>query len=212
MENTPHIFDLCRDEGSHCGEGIGTYEMSLESAREWSSDVDDLGISDKNNLEGSDDVNNLVKVKAAEEVQRKQAAKGTKRPSKLQQTISKWKSERQRFAREMPLTIEVFHQACFYLGAFYCTHIWSTSNRIHETVTGDTLFHLSAIHAFFDPFQGFLNFLVYQRPRFIQIQKHHPAFSRIKVALFVLRFTFMGGKNDASQTRVSTKNRNGVIK
>lgn len=110
----------------------------------------------------------------------------------LKKRFQTWKENRQTYAQEMPHTIEVFHQSCFYLGAFYCTHIWSTSNRIYEAITGGgSVFGLSAIHAFFDPFQGFLNFLVYQRPRYIRLRKQYPERSRRKILNSILRFSFM---------------------
>lgn len=108
-----------------------------------------------------------------------------------------WKSKRTQFTEEMPHTVEVFHQACFYLGVFYATHIWSTSNRIVQAISnGETVFPLIAAHSFFDPLQGFLNYFVYQRPRFLRVRRQYPEIGRMEALRRILRFTCQGDNPD----------------
>jgi hypothetical protein len=112
---------------------------------------------------------------------------------KLKSKLVRWKSRRSRYAEDMPRTHEVFRQACYYVGAFYCTHVWSTSNRIVQTISdGATVFPLIACHSFFDPFQGFMNYLVYQRPKYLQIRRRFPDIGRWEALVRVLRFSYMG--------------------
>jgi hypothetical protein len=91
-----------------------------------------------------------------------------------------------------PRTQEVFQQAMLYVSAFYFTHVWSTTTRIIQQLhPGRVYFQLAVVHSFCDPLQGFLNFLVYQRPRFRRIREHHPELSYFQVVRRVLRFSFL---------------------
>jgi len=93
--------------------------------------------------------------------------------------IERWKSRRSIYREDYPRSVEVMQQALCYLGAFYLTHVWSTSNRIVQFLNhGSTSFGLILMHSWFDPFQGFLNYLVYQRPRYLKIRKFCPDLSR----------------------------------
>ena len=93
--------------------------------------------------------------------------------------VKKWWKRRQVFVRDNPRTVEVQQQAAMYLLVFVVTHAWSTSNRIVQQLdkSGDTYFGLLVLHSFFDPLQGFLNFGVYMRPRYLKLRnnkaKHH---------------------------------------
>ena len=69
---------------------------------------------------------------------------------------------------------KVARQAFCYFGAFYLTWIWSTITRIIQSVSGETNFGIVLLTAIFLPFQGFLNFLVYIRPRFERYREQHP--------------------------------------
>jgi hypothetical protein len=123
--------------------------------------------------------------------------------------ISQWKKKREQYAEEMPHTVEVFQQACWFLGVFYCTHIWSTTNRIVQTFSGGgTVYPLLLLHSFFDPFQGFLNYLVYQRPRYLQIRRKTPEVGRLGAIRQTLHFSFYTKKmkraSDSKQSRFSS--------
>lgn len=72
---------------------------------------------------------------------------------------------------------KVARQACCYVGAFYLTWIWSTITRILQSVSGKTYFSIVLLTAIFLPFQGFLNFVVYVRPRFERYRERHREWS-----------------------------------
>lgn len=72
---------------------------------------------------------------------------------------------------------KVARQALCYVGAFYLTWIWSTLTRILQSAVGKTYFSLVLLTAIFLPFQGFLNFLVYVRPRLERYREQHPDWS-----------------------------------
>lgn len=84
-----------------------------------------------------------------------------------------WKERKALYQQENPKSTQVFHQALYYLGAFYMTHLFSTVNRILEQTRGESYFPLVVLHSFFDPLQGFLNFLVYRRPRYLRYRKQN---------------------------------------
>ena len=68
-------------------------------------------------------------------------------------------------------TRKVARQALCYIGAFYVTWIWSTLTRLTQSVSGNTYYWITLMTAIFLPFQGFLNFLVYMRPRYERYRK-----------------------------------------
>ncbi len=107
-----------------------------------------------------------------------------------------------------PRSTEVGKQAILYLIAFYLTHVFSTTNRIYQQVThGKRIYALIVIHSWFDPFQGMLNFIVYQRPRYMIVRKKHPHISRWGALVRVLHFSFMQSK---FQTRDQNNMNNGT--
>jgi hypothetical protein len=111
--------------------------------------------------------------------------------------IQRWIKQRREEQRMHKLyherSVEVAQQAFFYLLAFYWTHIWSTTNRIIQQVTHGkfSIFPLIIIHSFCDPLQGTLNFLVYQRPRYLVVRKKHPQLGRWGAIKLVLQFSFL---------------------
>jgi hypothetical protein len=180
---------------------------SVEDIFPAESSDDELDINSKAELETAEDekedfrkIHMLVKGNEEEEKEgeeKDEVPENRKPPAsvshKLKSKLVRWKSQRSRYAEDMPRTYEVFRQACCYLGAFYCTHVWSTSNRIVQTLSGGaTVFPLIACHSFFDPFQGFLNYLVYQRPRYLQIRRRFPDIGRWEALVRMLRFSYMG--------------------
>jgi hypothetical protein len=112
-----------------------------------------------------------------------------------------------------PRTQEVFEQAVLYVLAFYFTHVWSTTNRIIQQVhPGRIYYPLAVIHAFVKPLQGFINFLVYQRPRYRLIREQRPELSYFQIIRRVLRFSCLkpldggtGHTNHSSQSRVEVR-------
>jgi hypothetical protein len=140
------------------------------------------------------------------------AAPPRRRSSMPSVRIKEWKKKRERYAQDMPHTVEVFHQACFFLGMFYCTHIWSTTNRIVQAISGGgTVFPLLVLHAFFDPFQGFLNYIVYQRPRYFQIRQQSPEVGRLGAIRRTLHFSYNTRNNRSSQTTNQSRKSSMVV-
>jgi hypothetical protein len=113
--------------------------------------------------------------------------------------VKHWNEARSQRIKDLRRSHDVFQQALWYLAAFLVTHLFSTINRSLQLSIGHTFFPLLVLHSFFDPFQGkfgnaiplwecfllcccqthtsfiidlpgFLNFLVYWRPRYL---RHH---------------------------------------
>jgi hypothetical protein len=103
-----------------------------------------------------------------------------------------------------PHTQEVFQQAMLYVLVFYFTHAWSTSARIIQQLhPGRVYFQLAVVHAFCDPLQGFLNFLVYQRPRYRRIRSEHPEMSHVQVLRRVVPFSCLNSLDGPIASRQS---------
>ena len=66
---------------------------------------------------------------------------------------------------------QILAQSLWYLAAFYVTHLFSTVNRALQLTVGHTYFELLVLHAWFDPLQGWLNFLVYRRPMYLRYRR-----------------------------------------
>ena len=64
-------------------------------------------------------------------------------------------------------------QGICFVGAMYITYFFPFINRLAQRV-GVTSFPLLLLHTVFFPTQGFWNFLVYIRPRFIEYRSDHP--------------------------------------
>ena len=62
---------------------------------------------------------------------------------------------------------KVASQAFFFMGALFLTFLPGTMNRLTQLVSGKSIYALLVWQVVFDPAQGFLNFLVYMRPRMI---------------------------------------------
>lgn len=111
------------------------------------------------------------------------------------------------FAKNNPLTAQVQTQALFYMLTFLLTHVWSTTNRILQKVKGTPAFGLVVLHSFFDPLQGFFNFLVYQRPHYLRIRSESPTTSRWRAALLALQFS----RNEKQRFNSRNENRRSAM-
>mmetsp|Transcript_37692 Transcript_37692/g.91549 ORF Transcript_37692/g.91549 Transcript_37692/m.91549 type:complete len:605 (-) Transcript_37692:289-2103(-) len=206
-DNTPHNLKLSMRELSQERQPIGAWSISMKRDESQSSimttDSADVSAAQEELARRAQQ----AELEASDRAERLDAAAAAaKKPAGIRTRWREWIEKREQYARDMPHTVEVFHQACFYLGAFYCTHIWSTSNRIVQTIPGyGSVFFLYIMHAFFDPFQGFLNFLVYQRPRYIQMRKKYPDLNFAKICLVILRFSYMGEYVITTSTTTTTK-------
>jgi hypothetical protein len=66
-------------------------------------------------------------------------------------------------------------QGSLYVGAFFLTYIWTGTLRLVESdVRSTSFFILSYLDEVFYPLQGFMNFFIYIRPRFIEQRRKHP--------------------------------------
>ena len=119
----------------------------------------------------------------------------------VREILADWRRRRELFREDHPRTYEVFQQSLWYLGVFYITHIWSTSNRTIQLINnGNTYYGLIVLHSFFDPLQGFLNYLVYQRPRYLRIRAFDPNMSRWQALRKALTFSRFGGAEMSTGT------------
>ena len=65
-------------------------------------------------------------------------------------------------------------QGLLYVGAFYVTWLFPTISRITELVAGSNYFPIQFLDAFLLPLQGFFNFFIYIRPRYLTNRKLNP--------------------------------------
>jgi hypothetical protein len=104
---------------------------------------------------------------------------------------------------------KVARQALCYVGAFYISWIWSTLTRILQSVNGQTYFPIVLLAAIFLPFQGFLNFLVYIRPRYERFRDENPDWSVLtairQVLMNIITFSWLrnSGEADADDYNVA---------
>ena len=71
----------------------------------------------------------------------------------------------------------VAKQGLWYLLPFYATWVFPVATEITEMITAKYFDQMVILVAFFLPFQGALNFIIYMRPRFIKYRKKHPSWS-----------------------------------
>lgn len=122
--------------------------------------------------------------------------------------LGQWRAQRAIYQDDYRRSVEVANQAVWYLGVFYITHVWSTTTRIIQQVRhGKTFFPVILLHSWFDPLQGFLNFVVYQRPRYLKIRKAHPRLGRLGAAWRALRFAYLPPLDVSSSTPLRSSSR-----
>jgi hypothetical protein len=103
-----------------------------------------------------------------------------------------WYARRAIYREDYRRTVEVKNQAIWYLSVFYLTHVWATTTRIIQQVrNGKTFFGVVLVHSIFDPLQGFSNFVVYQRPRYIKIRRAQPNIGVFGAIWRALRFSYL---------------------
>lgn len=94
--------------------------------------------------------------------------------------------------RSCPRSRQVFQQAMCYIVAFFFTHFFGLVNQLLYFARGTTILGIFWIHLFFDPCQGFLNFIVYRRPRYTHIRKKNSNLTRMQCLYRALRWSFLG--------------------
>jgi hypothetical protein len=71
----------------------------------------------------------------------------------------------------------VAKQGLWYLFPFYATWVFPVATEITEMATAQYFNPMVILVAFFLPFQGALNFIIYMRPRFIKYRKKHQSWN-----------------------------------
>lgn len=89
---------------------------------------------------------------------------------------------------------QVSTQAMYYLLAFFFTWTPATLTRCMQMMNATVPYALLLLMAIFTPMQGFLNFLVYMRPRWIAHRKKHPEWGRCMAFAMMFR---CGSQQDA---------------
>lgn len=80
---------------------------------------------------------------------------------------------------------QVATQAFFYMLAFFLSWTPATLTRFIQMVWGKTYYPIILMMAIFTPLQGFFNFLVYSRPRWMRFRKSHPEWNFCRACLFL---------------------------
>lgn len=102
-----------------------------------------------------------------------------------------------RIVRIYPKSYAVAKQSLCYVLAFILTHIFASVNRILQENGVTSVFWISLLHVIFDPLQGFMNWVVYRRPKYIQIRKRNPELSRVQAFWRAMQWTFIERKKQA---------------
>lgn len=89
-------------------------------------------------------------------------------------------------------TKKVMTQALFYVFAFYMTWLFPSWTRMSQMIHGSSPFWPIALFCIFYPMQGFLNCLVYLRPRYLKYRRDHPDYNIIQAARAIPRSSFVG--------------------
>ena len=86
-------------------------------------------------------------------------------------------------SRRLKHSKRVANQGLLYVLAFLATWFFGTLTRILDLAKNRTYFPIVILHVFFLPCQGFFNFLVYLRPRYLRHIKKHPENRPSKVVM-----------------------------
>jgi len=78
-------------------------------------------------------------------------------------------------------------QSALFVGALYLTWSFTTVTRIYQVTTGNNSTTLLVLMAIFFPLQGFFNFLVYCRPRYLRCKSRNPNLSTRKLLWLALQ-------------------------
>ena len=76
--------------------------------------------------------------------------------------------------REVRKSKKIAVQGLLYVGAFYITWLFPTISRITELVAKKNYFPIQFLDTFLIPLQGFFNFMIYIRPRFMKYRSDNP--------------------------------------
>jgi hypothetical protein len=120
---------------------------SVSSTRDMEEESDDP-VGDKEHNANGDKVGDDSGDESPSAFFRRPAALLESTGKSVRDKLHRWQSSRDQYREDYRRTVEVFHQACFYLGAFYITHVWSTTNRIIQMINnGNTYYGLIVVHS-----------------------------------------------------------------
>lgn len=105
-------------------------------------------------------------------------------------------------------TKKVATQAVLYIFAFYVTALFATIVRVFQAFSTNVPFWAIMCMTIFYPAQGFLNAMIYIRPRYLRYRQKHPEWSLWKTGCATLRRAIRGPNLSASK-RGSTQNTSG---
>ena len=97
----------------------------------------------------------------------------------------------------------VAKQGLWYLLPFYATWVFPVVTEITEMVTAQYFNPMVILVAFFLPFQGALNFIIYMRPRYIKYRKQHQSWSIFYIMYRTVRKTLCCCAKDQDDMFVS---------
>jgi hypothetical protein len=147
-ENSLHAPHLGHDKTNASGTALEEAASKNDGIHEISNGSDaSEGPGENEDTTGDMPQSILRKTPTDHQSERRRSSK-LKDGMSVQQLVSNWKASRTRYQEDYQRTLEVFHQSCFYLGVFYLTHIWSTTNRILQLVNnGSSNYAVTVIHA-----------------------------------------------------------------
>ena len=87
---------------------------------------------------------------------------------------------------KMERSRKVAIQSALFVGALYLTWSFTTITRIYQVTTGNNSTTLLVLMAIFFPLQGFFNFLVYCRPRYLRCKSRNPNLTTRKLLWLTL--------------------------
>ena len=92
---------------------------------------------------------------------------------------------------------QVASQAFYYLMAFFFSWLFGTLTRFIQMTSGKTYYPIILLMAIFTPMQGFLNYLVYIRPRWLSYRKKHPDWNWFMAFAMIFRGEFRRSRRDS---------------
>lgn len=96
----------------------------------------------------------------------------------------------------------VSEQSFFYLLAFFLTFGWIIINSFLYFADKKVPYFLLVGQFFFDPLQGFLNFLVYIRPSFIAHRRHNPHLTRFQCCIALITHQETPGEDIETEAKI----------
>ena len=105
---------------------------------------------------------------------------------KYEPTDSALRKKKEKEESDRKHSKQVSSQAFYYLMAFFFSWTPATLTRLIQMVWFRTYYPLILLMAIFTPMQGFLNYLVYMRPRWLAYRKRHPEWGRCMAFAMIL--------------------------